>query len=260
MTIAAFSATGFAVAGIHALMIARKQNVLFHTKAFKIAIVFGAIAAILQPFSGDISAKNAAEKQPAKLAAMEAYFHTQPYSPLTIGGIPDTASKKVNYGIEIPGLLSFLVYDNFRQPVKGLDTIPLKNQPPITVTHIAFEIMIAIGSVMMLVGILYFVAIWKKRSWLSKKWFLNLFILSTPFGFIAVEAGWTVTEVGRQPWIIQGVMRTSEAVTPMPGIQYSFYLFTAVYLVLSIAVVFLLSRQIKMVPELYDRKTEPELT
>ena len=252
MTIAAFSATGFAVAGIHALMIARKQNVLFHTKAFRIAIVFGAIAAILQPFSGDISAKNAAEKQPAKLAAMEAYFHTQPYSPLTIGGLPDTVNKKVNYGIEIPGLLSFLVYDNFKQPVKGLDTIPIKNQPPIAVTHIAFEIMIAIGSTVMLVGILYFVAIWKKRSWLSKKWFLNLFILSTPFGFIAVEAGWTVTEVGRQPWIIQGVMRTSEAVTPMPGIHYSFYLFTAVYLILSIAVVFLLSRQIKMVPELYD--------
>ncbi|MDP9076033.1 MAG: cytochrome ubiquinol oxidase subunit I [Bacteroidota bacterium] len=253
MTLAAFSATGFAVAGIHALMIAKKQNVQFHSKAFKIAIVFGAIAAILQPFSGDISAKNASVKQPAKLAAMEAYFHTQPYSPLTIGGIPDTANKKVNYGIEIPGLLSFLVYDNFKQPVKALDTIPVENQPPITVTHIAFEIMISIGSAMMLIGALYFVAIWKKRSWLSKKWFLYLFIIATPFGFIAVESGWTVTEVGRQPWIIQGVMRTSEAITPMPGIQYSFYLFTAVYVILSIAVIFLLKRQIKMVPELYDR-------
>lgn len=253
MTLAAFSATGFAVAGIHALMIFKKKNVQFHSKAFKIAIVFGAVAAILQPFSGDISAKNAAAKQPAKLAAMEAYFHTQPYSPLTIGGIPDTANKKVNYGIEIPGLLSFLVYDNFKQPVKALDTIPVKEQPPITVTHIAFEIMIAIGSAMMLIGILYFVAIWKKQEWLSKKWFLYLFIIATPFGFIAVESGWTVTEVGRQPWIIQGVMRTSDAVTPMPGIQYSFYLFTAVYIILSIAVIFLLKRQIKMVPELYDR-------
>jgi len=254
MTIAAFSATGFAVAGIHALMIARKKNVLFHTKAFRIAIVFGAIAAILQPFSGDISAKNAAKRQPAKLAAMESYFHTQPYSPLTVGGFPDTAAKKNKYGLEIPGLLSFLVYDNFQQPVKALDQIPTNEQPPIAVTHIAFEIMIAIGSTMMLVGILYFIAVWKKRSWLTKNWFLKLFILSTPFGFIAVEAGWTVTEVGRQPWIIQGIMRTSEAVTPMPGIQYSFYLFTLVYLILSIAVIFLLSRQIKMVPEIYDVK------
>jgi len=252
MTLAAFMATGFAVAGIHALMIARKRNINFHTKAFKIAIVFGAIAAILQPFSGDVSAKNAAKKQPAKLAAMESYFHTQPYSPLVVGGIPDTAAKKVKYGIEIPGLLSFLVNDNFKQPVNALDKIPVQNQPPIAVTHIAFEIMIAIGSIMMLIGIVYFIALWKKRSWLNKKWFLNLFILSTPFGFIAVEAGWTVTEVGRQPWIIQGVMRTSEAVTPMPGIHYSFYLFTVVYFTLSVAVIFLLSRQIKMVPKLYN--------
>jgi cytochrome d ubiquinol oxidase subunit I len=184
---------------------------------------------------------------------MEAYFHTQAYAPLVIGGLPDTAGKKVNYGIEIPGLLSFMLYDNFKQPVNGLDKIPVQNQPPITITHLAFELMIAIGSAMMLIGLLYFIALWKKRSWLSQKWFLNLFILSTPFGFIAVEAGWTVTEVGRQPWVIQGVMRTSEAVTPMPGIHYTFYLFTVIYFTLSVAVIFLLSRQIKMVPELYDR-------
>ena len=184
---------------------------------------------------------------------MEAYFHTQQYAPLVIGGLPDTASKKVKFGIEIPGLLSFLVHDNFKEPVNGLDKVPVQNQPPVAITHFAFEVMIAIGSAMMLLGLVYFMAIWKKRSWLPKKWFLRLFILATPFGFIAVEAGWTVTEVGRQPWIIQGIMRTSQAVTPMPGIHYSFYLFTAIYFILSIAVIFLLGRQIKMVSELYDR-------
>ncbi|WP_114937830.1 cytochrome ubiquinol oxidase subunit I [Mucilaginibacter endophyticus] len=255
MIIAAFSATGFAVAGIHALMIYRKQNVLFHTKAFKIAILFGAAAAILQPFSGDLSAKNAAKRQPAKLAAMEAYFHTQEYAPLVIGGIPDTAAKKVNYGIEIPGLLSFLVHDNFKTPVNGLDKIPVKNQPPVAVTHYAFQIMVGIGVLMMLIGIIYFYELWKKKDLLSKSWFLKTFIWATPLGFIALEAGWTVTEVGRQPWIIQDVMRTSEAVTPMPGIQYSFYLFSFIYFTLSVAVIFLLKRQIQMVPELYDRKT-----
>jgi len=254
MSLAAFSATGFAVAGVHALMIARKKNVIFHTKAFKIAIVFGALAAILQPFSGDISAKNVYKTQPAKLGAMEAYYHTQASTPLTIGGIPDTLHKTVKYSIEIPGLLSFLIHDNFSEPVNGLDKIPQQNQPPVAVTHAAFEIMIAIGSAMMLLGLLYFLAIWKKRSWLSQKWFLNLFILAIPFGFIAVEAGWTVTEVGRQPWIIYGVMRTREAVTPMPGIHYTFYLFTVIYFTLTIAVIFLLSRQIKMVPVLYDTK------
>ncbi|WP_413668045.1 cytochrome ubiquinol oxidase subunit I [Mucilaginibacter sp. Mucisp86] len=255
MIIAAFSATGFAVAGIHALMIYRKKNIAFHTKAFKIAIIFGAAAAILQPFSGDLSAKNAAKRQPAKLAAMEAYFHTQEYAPLVIGGIPDTAAKKVNYGIEIPGLLSFLVHDNFKTPVNGLDKIPVKNQPPVAVTHYAFQIMVGIGVLMMLIGIIYFYELWKKKDLISKPWFLKTFIWATPLGFIALEAGWTVTEVGRQPWIIQGVMRTSEAVTPMPGIQYSFYLFSFIYFTLSVAVIFLLKRQIQMVPELYDRKT-----
>ncbi|UOE52765.1 cytochrome ubiquinol oxidase subunit I [Mucilaginibacter sp. SMC90] len=255
MIIAAFSATGFAVAGIHALMIYRKKNIVFHTKAFKIAIIFGAAAAILQPFSGDLSAKNAAKRQPAKLAAMEAYFHTQEYAPLVIGGIPDTAAKKVNYGIEIPGLLSFLVHDNFKTSVNGLDKIPVKNQPPVAVTHYAFQIMVGIGVLMMLIGIIYFYELWKKKDLLSKPWFLKTFIWATPLGFIALEAGWTVTEVGRQPWIIQGVMRTSEAVTPMPGIQYSFYLFSFIYFTLSVAVIFLLKRQIQMVPELYDRKT-----
>ncbi|SDT22431.1 cytochrome bd-I ubiquinol oxidase subunit 1 apoprotein [Mucilaginibacter mallensis] len=253
MTIAAFAATGFAVAGIHALMILLKRNVNFHTKAFKIAIVFGAVAAILQPLSGDISAKGAARRQPAKSAAMEANYHTVPYSPLLIGGIPDTLNKKVDYGIEIPGLLSFLVYDDFKTPVTGLDKIPQQYQPNVPVTHYAFQLMVAIGMFLLLIALIYFFALWKKKEWLTKDWFFKLFVIATPLGFIAVEAGWTVTEVGRQPWIIQGVMLTSQAVTPMPGIQYSFYLFTFVYFTLSVAVVFLLSRQIKMVPELYDR-------
>lgn len=253
MTIAAFAATGFAVAGIHALMILRKKNVNFHTRAFKIAIAFGAVAAILQPLSGDISAKGAARRQPAKSAAMEANFHTQPYSPLLIGGIPDTVNKTVNYGIEVPGLLSFLVYDDFKTPVTGLDKIPQQDQPNVPVTHYSFQLMVAIGMFLMLISFIYLFALWKKKAWLIKNWFLKLFVIATPLGFIAVEAGWTVTEVGRQPWIIQGIMRTSQAVTPMPGIQYSFYLFTFVYFTLSVAVVFLLNRQIKMVPELYDR-------
>jgi cytochrome d ubiquinol oxidase subunit I len=254
MTIAAFAATGFAVAGIHAVMILRKRNVNFHTKAFKIAIVFGAVAAILQPLSGDLSAKGAARRQPAKSAAMEANYHTVEYSPLLIGGIPDTANKTVNYGIELPGMLSFLVHDDFKTPVTGLDKIPQQDRPNVPVTHYAFQLMVAIGMFLLLIGLIYLFALWKKKDWLAKDWFLKLFIIATPLGFIAVEAGWTVTEVGRQPWIIQGVMRTSQAVTPMPGIQYSFYLFTFVYFTLSLAVVFLLSRQIKMVPELYDRK------
>ncbi|MDB5286744.1 MAG: cytochrome ubiquinol oxidase subunit [Mucilaginibacter sp.] len=252
MSIAAFAATGFAVAGVHALMIVRKMNINFHKKAFRIAAVFGVVASILQPLSGDISAKMVAKRQPAKLAAMEAHFKTEEYSPLIIGGIPDVKNKKVNYALELPGLLSFMVHDNFKTPVTGLDQIPEKDQPPIAVTHYSFQLMVALGMLMMTIGVIYFIALIKKRDWFNKHWFLRLFIAATPIGFIAVEAGWTVTEVGRQPWIIQGIMRTKDAVTPMPGIGYSFYLFTAVYLTLSIVVIFLLYRQIRMVPQIYD--------
>ncbi|MFA6082919.1 cytochrome ubiquinol oxidase subunit I [Mucilaginibacter sp.] len=259
MSIAAFAATGFAVAGVHALMILRKKNVTFHQKAFRIAAVFGVVASILQPLSGDISAKMVAKRQPAKLAAMEAHFKTEEYSPLIIGGIPDVKNKKVDYAIELPGLLSFMVHDDFKTPVTGLDQIPEKDQPPIAITHYSFQLMVALGMLMMAIGVIYFIALIKKRDWFNQHWFLRLFIAATPIGFIAVEAGWTVTEVGRQPWIIQGIMRTKDAVTPMPGIGYSFYLFTAVYLTLSIAVIFLLYRQIRMVPEIYDT-TKPAHT
>lgn len=253
MTLAAFAATGFAVAGVHALMILQKKNVLFHSRAFKIAAIFGAVAAILQPLSGDFSAKDVARRQPAKLAAMEAHFHTQESAPLIVGGIPDTEKKEVSYAIELPGMLSFLAHGDFKSEVRGLDTIPEADQPPVPVVHYAFQIMVGCGVIMMLVSLVFFVALSKKK-WFYSAWLPKLFVIALPLGFIAVEAGWTVTEVGRQPWIIQGIMRTADAVTPMPGIVWSFYLFTLVYLSLSVAVIFLLYRQIKMVPVLYDKE------
>ena len=245
MSIAAFVSTGFAVAGIHALMILRANNIEFHRKAFKIAAVFGTVAACLQPISGDISAKDVAQRQPAKLAAMEAHFHTEKGASLIIGGIPDTLNKKVDYAIKLPGVLSFMATGDFQKEVKGLDQIPKKDQPPIAITHYAFQIMVAMGMLMVGIALLYFIALFKKKQWLDKKWLLKLFVFATPLGFIALEAGWTVTEVGRQPWIIHGVLRTADAVTPMPGIAYSFYLFTAVYLSLAFFVTVLLYRQIK---------------
>ncbi len=252
MCIAAFVATGFAVAGVHALMIIKNRNVVFHTKAFSIAAVFACIAAILQPLSGDISAKDVAKRQPAKLAAMEAHFQTQKNAPLIIGGIPDEKNKTVKYKLELPGFLSFMAYGDTDAEVAGLDSIPKELHPPVAVTHYAFQIMVGLGMLMMALSFIYFLALWKKKKWLASKWLLRLFVIATPMGFIAVEAGWTVTEVGRQPWIIYNFMKTAEALTPMPGIIYSFYLFTAIYVSLALIVIFMLYRQIKMVPVLYD--------
>ncbi|HUQ64692.1 MAG TPA: cytochrome ubiquinol oxidase subunit I [Flavitalea sp.] len=252
MCLAAFVATGFAVAGVHAYMVLRNKNALFHSKAFRIAAIFAAVSALLQPISGDHAAKHVAKYQPAKLAAMESHFKTGKSVPLIIGGIPDISNKKVNYAISIPGLLSFLAHGNFHAEVKGLDSIPVENHPPVAITHYAFQVMIGLGSLLALVALIYLIALIKKRSWLNKRWLLKLFVICVPLGYIAIEAGWTVTEVGRQPWIINGIMRTADAVTPMPGIVYSFYLFTAVYVSLAVIVTFLLHRQIKMVPVIYD--------
>lgn len=252
MCLAAFVATGFAVAGVHAYMVLRNKNISFHYKAFRIAAIFAAVSALLQPLSGDLSAKHVAKHQPAKLAAMEAHFKTGRAVPLIIGGIPDVENKKVNYALEIPGFLSFLAHGDFNAEVKGLDSIPPEDHPPVAITHYAFQIMVGLGSLLALISIIYLIALIGKRSWLQKKWMLKLFAISVPLGYIAIEAGWVVTEVGRQPWIIQGIMRTKDAVTPMPGIVYSFYLFTAVYVSLALIVTFLLYRQIKMVPVIYD--------
>ncbi|MGC3947896.1 MAG: cytochrome ubiquinol oxidase subunit I [Chryseolinea sp.] len=256
MSLAAFAATGFAVAGVHAAMIYQQKNVRFHMKAFKIAGVFAAIASLLQPLSGDHSAKDVAVRQPAKLAAMEAHFHTEKNANLIIGGVPDVKNQTVEHAIKLPGMLSWLAFGDTAAEVKGLNDIPEDFHPPVSVVHYAFQIMVGIGGLLALISLLFFAGL-RKSQWLIQKWFLLLFTLATPLGFIAVEAGWTVTEVGRQPWIIYGVMKTADAVTPMPGIAWSFYLFTAVYLSLSFVVVYLLHRQIKVVPLVYDKPVTP---
>ncbi|WP_293915990.1 MULTISPECIES: cytochrome ubiquinol oxidase subunit I [unclassified Sphingobacterium] len=256
MMLAAFVATGFAVAGVHALMIIKKKNVAFHTAAFRISALAACIAALLQPISGDISAKDVGKRQPAKLAAMEAHFETEARASFLIGGIPDEENGTVKYGIKVPGLLSFLAYGDIDKPVTGLNDIPRDEWPPVAITHYAFQIMIGLGMLLVLLSILYFIALFRKKSWLQSTWLFRLFVIAIPLGYIALEAGWVVTEVGRQPWIIYGIMRTIDAVTPMPGIAYSFYVFTAVFVSLSIAVIYLLYRQITMVGHLYD-PTDP---
>ncbi|ADF52310.1 MAG: cytochrome ubiquinol oxidase subunit I [Zunongwangia sp.] len=244
MTLAAFVATSFGVAGIHAFQILRGKAVAVHKSAFKIAISFGAIAALLQPISGDISAKDVAERQPVKLAAMEAHFETEKGAPLFIGGIVDEEKKEVNYKIEIPKALSFLAFGDFDAEVKGLNEFPEEEIPPVAIVHYAFQVMVGIGTLLALAGILFFISL-KKKSWMDSKKYWWFFMLLAPLGFLALEAGWVVTEVGRQPWIIYQIMRTSDAVTPMPGIKFSFFMYVGVYILLALTVTWLMQRQIK---------------
>lgn len=244
MTLAAFVATSFGVAGIHAFQILRGKAVEVHTKAFKIALFFGAIAAILQPISGDISAKDIAERQPAKLAAMEAHFETEKGAPLFVGGIVDEEKQEVNYKVEIPQALSFLAFGDFEAEVKGLNEFPEDEIPPVAIVHYAFQIMVGIGTLLAVAGLIYFISL-KKKNWMNSKKYWWFYMLLAPLGFLALEAGWVVTEVGRQPWIIYQIMKTSEAVTPMPGMKFSFYMYLIVYFLLGITVTWLMARQIK---------------
>jgi len=245
MTLAAFAATSFAVAGIHAWQIYKKRNIAVHKQAFNIAIVFGAIAALLQPLSGDHSAKDIAERQPAKLAALEAHYVTEKGVPLYIGGIVDEDNHTVSYKIEIPKALSFLAFGDFNAEVKGLNDFPEQDRPPVAITHYAFQVMVSLGMLLVLAAIIYLISL-KKKHWQDSQRYWLYFAIMAPIGFLALEAGWIVTEVGRQPWIIHNVMRTKDAVTPMPGMIYSFYMYVFLYTILTISVTWLMARQIKV--------------
>jgi cytochrome bd ubiquinol oxidase subunit I len=244
MIFAAFVATSFAVAGLHSILYLKNKKE-FHKKAIIIALSFGSAFAIIQPLSGDHSAKDVAKRQPEKLAAMEGLFETKIDAPLTIGGIPNEKTRSMEYGIQIPHFLSFLAYGDFNSKVKGLDDFPQENWPPVLPVHIAFQIMVGCGTILALIGILFWVFRFKWKTLLTHKNFLRLIAIGTPLGFIAVEAGWIVTEVGRQPWIIYNILKTADSVTPMLGQIFHLISFVVIYFILSIVTIWLMRRQIK---------------
>jgi len=260
MTLAAYAATGFVVAGIHAFMLRRDPRNQFHKSALAIALTVGGVAAILQPLSGDILAKMVAQNLPVKLAAMEGQFATEKGAPIRIGGIPDESAGVTRYAIQIPFGLSILAYDDPNATVKGLNDFPANQRPPVAIVHISFQIMVACGMAMMGIAALAAWRYWrgwrarprKSETWLDSKWFLRALILAAPLGFIAIEAGWVVTEVGRQPWIIYGVMRTAEAVTPVPRLVIPFITFTLLYIFLAVITVWLLLRQVAASPKVFE--------
>lgn len=247
MSIAAFSATSFGVAGVHAYYLLKNPKSEIHLKALKVVIWFAVISALLQPISGDLSAKDIAKRQPEKLAAAEALFETQTRAPLLIGGIPDQKAKTVTHAIEIPGLLSFLSHNDFNATVIGLDQIPDHEEPPVAVVHYSFQIMVGIGVFLMIIALYYLFRRYIIKKNIFNRVLLKMLVISAPLGFIAIEAGWMVTEVGRQPWILYKILRTEDSLTPMPGLIYPFLLTTTIYLLLAFIVTWLMIRQFKTV-------------
>ena len=251
MVFAAYAAVGFAVAGIHAFLSLRDRRNIFHRHAMAIALAVGASGAILQPVSGDLLGQMLARYQPVKLAAMEGQFKTEQGAPLRIGGLPDEKSATTPHAIEIPYGLSLLAFRDPKAVVKGLEDFPRDVWPPVAIVHVAFQVMVAAGTAMALVALWGAYLAWRRKSLPDSRWFLRAVVAVSPLGFIAIEAGWTVTEVGRQPWIIQGVMLTAQAVTPMPGLKIPFVTFTLIYIFLAAVVVWLLIRQVAESPRVY---------
>jgi cytochrome bd ubiquinol oxidase subunit I len=251
MLLAAYAAVGFAVAGIHAFLLLRDRRNMFHRHAMAIALTVGALGAILQPLSGDLLGQMLARYQPVKLAAMEGQFKTEQGAPLRIGGLPDEESATTPYAIEIPRGLSLLAFHNPNAVVKGLEDFPRDVWPPVAIVHVAFQVMVGAGVIMAIIALWGGYLAWRRKSLPDSKWFLRAVVAASPLGFIAIEAGWTVTEVGRQPWIIQGVMRTAQAVTPITGLKIPFVTFTLIYIFLAVVVVWLLIRQVAESPRVY---------
>jgi cytochrome d ubiquinol oxidase subunit I len=249
MSLAAYCAAGFATAGVHAFLALRERSSRFHRCAIVIALAVGGSAAVLQAISGDALARVTAINQPTKLAAMEGDFETRKGAPLRIGGLPDINTRQTKYAVEIPYGLSILAFHSPSAVVPGLDRTPRNEWPNVLVVHIAFQIMVGIGTLLVGVSLLSALLGWKRRKLLSSDYFLKLLVLCSPLGFIALEAGWVVTEAGRQPWIIYHIMKTSEAVTTMPGLTNTLVLFTLLYLILAVIVIWLMARHIIATPQ-----------
>jgi len=245
MLLAAYAATGLAIAGVHAMLLLRGSRSALHRHALGISLLIGAPAAILQPFAGDFEARVVAHTQPVKLAALEGQFATERGAPLRIGGWPDASAERTRYAMEIPHALSLAAYGDPDALVQGLTAFPRENWPPIAPVHLAFQLMVGLGTAMALVSAWCAWVVWRTGEIVSHRRLLRALMIVGPFGFVATEAGWVVTEVGRQPWVVQGLLRTADAVTPMPGLVVPFALFTALYVGLAAVVVALIRTQVR---------------
>ena len=249
-----YAATGFAVAGIHAFFLRREPGHSFHRAALAIALAVGGAAALLQPLSGDLSARQLAVHQPLKLAALEGHFETRRRAPLHLGGLPDAEARVTRFALRIPAGLSLLAFHDPDAEVRGLDAFPRQDWPDPLKVHLAFQVMVGLGSAMAALSLAALLLLWRRRALPTHPLLLRALVLAAPFGFLALEAGWLVTEWGRQPFAIRGVMRTAQAVTTAASVQAAFWTFAALYLFLAVATGFLLWRQILRAPPARQRE------
>jgi cytochrome d ubiquinol oxidase subunit I len=230
MLLASYMAVGFAAAAVHAALLLRRPST-FHRKALSVCLAVAIPCALAQPLVGHFAGQQVARFQPMKLAAMEGLVETRDHAPVHVGPIA------------IPGGLSILAFNRPSATVRGLAEIPRADWPH-PIVRWAFQVMVLIGGWMALLGIWALVQRPGERA-RRDKWLLRALVATGPLGLIAIEAGWIVTEVGRQPWVVYGLVRTADTVTPMPNLWVPFTSFALIYLGLAVAVVVILRRQVR---------------
>ncbi|GAA5161906.1 cytochrome ubiquinol oxidase subunit I [Pseudonocardia eucalypti] len=238
MWIAAYMVVGFAVSGVYAVGMLRGRRDPHHRLGFIVPFRFATVAALVQPVVGHLLGGNLGERQPAKLAAFELAETTESPSPLRIGGI--WVDGEVHGAIDIPYLGSLIARNSFTAPVRGLDTIPPENHPPINTTHWAFQTMVGVGLLLMLAVLVFWAGRWRGHDPLRWPWFLRFCALAGPLAVVALEAGWVATEVGRQPWIVYDVMRTAQAAADREGLWWLLGVTVLVYAAMTVAAVVVL--------------------
>ena len=246
----AYILSAFFIMGISAYHLLKKHQIDFFTKSFRLALTFGLIFSIFIVIEGDLHAVHVTKTQPTKLAAMEAHWKTTTRAPIYLFAIPDEKNEKNSIEIgSIPGLLSLLGYRDINAEVKGLKDFPKDERPPVFLSFISFRVMVALGT---LFPILCIIGWFKRKRLTESPRYLKIMLWSIPLPYIASELGWMLAEVGRQPWIVYGLLKTQHAASPVAGLQVltSLIAFILVYGLLGIVGFYLIIKNAQKGPEL----------
>lgn len=261
VVVAALITGAFIMAGVAAYHLLKNPRSAFARKAMKISVVAGLLFALAELFpSGHLHAQQVAATQPEKFAAIEGLYTTTSSAPLVVFAVPDTPPPHLHGKIEIPGLLSWMAFGKLDAEVKGIDAFPKENLPPLWLTFVSFHNMVALGTFFIAIMAFSVFRLWRGKLW-TDRWLLKALMFSIPLPVVACELGWTAAEVGRQPWIVYGLLKTSEAHSATVGageILFSLILFGLIYLLLGALWLFLMFRAAKASPEAAPSHIGPE--
>jgi cytochrome d ubiquinol oxidase subunit I len=255
MYVAAFVVTGFVVAAVYAVTRLRGRDAAYHRLALAVPLTFASVAAPAQVLVGDWAGRAVARYQPVKLAALEGLGHSVAGAPVHVLGW--YTHDEVVGGIELPRMLSLLAVHDPAAVVAGLDVVPPDQVPPVNVVRLAFQAMVGLGTLLAVLGVFSLVVLVRHRRLPASRWWTWSVIVAGPASVVALLCGWVVTEVGRQPWTVYGVMRTPQAVTAAPGVPVGYAVLGAVYAGVAVAVVWVL-RRLAAVPLDEEPEVDPD--